>query len=136
MPRTQHTYGADHILLGVVIGRDHQRAAGIDEQLVLGADEDLHAIAFGGGVQKAEHILARFELVEKLADCIELLTGLDVIQKIGLATHYQNRVLGRAAAGPEPDPGLDKPLRDTIQLGPLHRDLRADHAGRCRQVTA
>ena len=70
MARPENADGADHILLGIIIGRDHQRAARIDEELVFGTDENLHTVSLGGRVEKTKRVLPRLQLVKQLPDGI------------------------------------------------------------------
>ena len=116
-----------------MIGRDHQRAARIDEELVFGTDENLHTVSLGGRVEKTKRVLPRLQLVKQLPDGIQLLAGLNIIEKIGLAPHHQHRLVSRAVTGPQSDTGLDKTLRDLVEFCALRRDFGADQAcGRCQ----
>lgn len=48
MARAQNTNRANDLLFSIMIGRNDQRTAGIDEQFVLGTDENLDAFALSG----------------------------------------------------------------------------------------
>ena len=62
------------ILLPLVLERrDDQRGAGQREQLVLRADEDVHALAAFGEAQQLDQVALGLEVVEQLADALQVL---------------------------------------------------------------
>src|SRR5436305_2088508 len=73
----------DDLLRGVAEGgRDHRRARE-REELVLGADEDAHALAALGAGEELDHVGLRLEIGEEQADALEILRGVEVLQEIG-----------------------------------------------------
>ena len=108
MARPQNADRTNDLLFSIVIRRNDQRTAGIDEQFVLGTDEDLHTFALTRRRQQAQRILPCFQLVKQLPDGFQFLARLNVVQQIGLTAHDQHRIIAGLAIRPQTDTGLDK----------------------------
>ena len=94
----------------------------------------LHTVTLGGGVEEAKHILTRLQLVEELTDGVKFLASLNVIEKVGLAAHHQDRIFARTLR-PTARPARPAAV-EIIQLGTLSGDLGADQSCCRRQITS
>ena len=62
-----------------------------------------------------------------MSDTLKLARRLDVLEKLGLATHDQRRIGDRAGlSGPFRKPRGDEARGDLVELGALRGDLRQD----------
>src|SRR4051812_50211011 len=64
---------ADDLLRGVPEGGGDHRRAREREELVLGADEDAHALAALGACEELDNVGLRLEIGEEQADALEVL---------------------------------------------------------------
>src|SRR5262249_29996093 len=55
----------DDLLAAVVVGCNYHRASGHPEEVALGANENLYALALLAGVEQAQHRLAGLEHLEE-----------------------------------------------------------------------
>ena len=97
-------------------GATIKRRAGEREELVLGADEDVHALAALGEAEQLDQVTLGFEVREQLADALEVFEAADVLQQIGLAAHDQALVVAELAR-PGGKPRLDHLLGELVELG-------------------
>src|SRR5215470_4637958 len=97
--RADDADGADDLLAAVAIGGDDHRAAGEAEQLVLGADEDLHALREVGGLQQPYHRLLGLERGEERADALEIGERRDLVEQMGLPADDEGAALLLAGPG-------------------------------------
>ena len=88
------------------------------EQPVFGADEDPHPLARFGSTQKLHQLLLVLDVLEQLADALEISRGGGILDQIGLAAHDQRLVVG---IRPRPTTGRCRPRR----CGPRSRRARA-----------
>src|SRR3546814_14412863 len=79
---------------GIAVGRDDHRAAGEAEKSVLGADENLHALRRAGEVEQADERVLGLQKGEELADALEVLQVVHVLQQQRLATRSEERRVG------------------------------------------
>ena len=110
-------------------GATIKRGAGQREQLVLRADEDVHALAALGEAQQLDQVALGLEVGEQLADALEVLEAVDVLQQIGLAAHDQALVVAERA-GPGGKSRLDHLLGQLVELGLGGGQLRSRSCAR------
>src|SRR3546814_14892649 len=92
-------------------------AAGKAEQLVLRADEDLHTLRCAGEVEQADERVLGFQEVEELADALQILQRVHILQELRLAAQDEGAALDALAAAPACQPALDNPLAELVELG-------------------
>ncbi len=136
MPRANDTNCANNRPVRIAIGRNYQRTAGIGKKLVLGANENLHALAMTCRVQKAQGIFARFKRIKQIPDQSKLVSGSDIIQQVGLTAHDQRGFIATFAIRPQPHPLFDQFGRQFIQLGAMFGDFLTNKFGGCIHVSA
>src|SRR4051794_39065970 len=72
---------ADDLLLAIAVGSDDERGAGQREELILRADEDAHPLSSLGKAQELDQLLLVFDVVEKLADALEIIESGHVLDE-------------------------------------------------------
>ena len=86
------------------------------EKLVLRADEDVHALAPLGEAQQLHQVALGLEVGEQLADALQVLQPVDVLEQVGLAAHDQALLVAERTR-PGGEPRLDDLLGQLVELG-------------------
>ena len=76
----------------------------------------MHALPLVGETQELDQLALRFQVVEELADPLEIVDRHQVLEQIGLTAHQQAAVLV-LRAGPGGEAGGNDLLRQCVQLG-------------------
>src|SRR5690606_24846363 len=97
------------------------------------ADEDLHPFRRAGEVEQADEGILRFQEREELADALQILQRVHVLQELRLTAQNQGTTAAGLAARPAREAALDHARGELVELRALLLQLLQDVAVRLFQ---
>ena len=82
MPRANHANRPNDRAAGIAIGCNHHRTAGIAEQIMFGADENLHAVAILGRIKQTQGVFAGFQRIKQATNFRQIIARLHIFKQI------------------------------------------------------